>query len=221
MWSGAIDISLHFHMLLTAAGWPAGQREPNTASLIQTAAQFCAPRGRRFSASSTLINFLTSHSSSFPAVMSSALCPVALLLSKMFDIKMVHCGAERGKHEPLVLHGLGLTWAGVGWAVSPSAAWNDSVSLSHSLHWTQSFSSSLGPAAGQAYGWHVLPGVTPGGWRPFCVGLGSLEKQVVLENSCWMQQEWSVLTHTLNYLLPILTSLLCTPVVCILCAQRR
>lgn len=38
----------------------------------------------------------------------------------------------------------------------------------------------------------------PGGWLPFSVGLGSLEKQVVPDNICWMQQEWSFNTCTLN-----------------------
>lgn len=41
-------------------------------------------------------------------------------------------------------------------------------------------------------------GLCLGGWRPFSVGLGSLEKQVVPENSCWMQQEWSFHTCALN-----------------------
>lgn len=89
--SQEIDISLHFHMLLTAPGWPAGQRQLNTASLIQMPALLCTPRGRCFTPFPTLINFLTRHPSSFPTVMSSTLCPVALLLSngRMFDIKIV------------------------------------------------------------------------------------------------------------------------------------
>lgn len=55
------------------------------------------------------------HSLSFPAVTSSALCPVALLLSngEMFDIKMVPAVLKGGEPEPFVLRGWGLTWPGV------------------------------------------------------------------------------------------------------------
>lgn len=76
------------------AGW--SKREANTASLIQTSALLCTPRGRCFTPIHTLINFLTRHSSSFPAVTSSALCPVAQLLSngEMSDIKMICRGAK-------------------------------------------------------------------------------------------------------------------------------
>ena len=90
-------------MLLTAAGWPAGQRELNTASLIQIPVLLCTPRGRCFTPLPMLINFLVRHSSSFPAVTSSAPCPVALFLSngEMFDIKMVCRGAKGVSLNPL------------------------------------------------------------------------------------------------------------------------
>lgn len=54
------------------------------------------------------------------------------------------------------------------------------------------------PAAGWTYGWHTSPGVMPEGWRRYSVGLGSLEKQVVPENRCWLQQESSSHTCVLN-----------------------
>ena len=90
-----MDISLHFH-ILTPAGWPDGQRELNKASLIQMPALLRTPRGRCFTPFCTLINFPMRHSSSFPPVPSSALCPVAPVLSNggMFDNKIVWRSAE-------------------------------------------------------------------------------------------------------------------------------
>lgn len=56
-------------------------------------------------------------------------------------------------------------------------------------------------------------GLRWGGWRSFSVGFTSLEKQVVPDNSCWNQPEWSYHTCALNFYSPWASRRLSTPVV--------
>ncbi len=101
---------LHFHMPLTAAGRPAGQRESNTVSLPQMAVLLCNLKGRCFTPLLMLINFLMCHSSSFPAVTSSALFPCG---STFISHDVWHqYGSSKGQHEPVVVCCRGLTRPG-------------------------------------------------------------------------------------------------------------
>ena len=105
-------------MLLTAAGWSKQARHSLSDSDDYSTLSVQRQVLHSFP---TLINFLARHSSSFPAVTSSAQCPLALLLSKeeMYDIKMLcHC-AKGSEPEPLVLHDKDLTWSGLSARVQP------------------------------------------------------------------------------------------------------
>lgn len=122
----------------------AGQRN---LSWIQKAVWICTAWGWCFTTFTPFISWRPTLCH-FLQLLSPALFRVAPLLSKIRDC----CS------EPLVLCGLGLTWSGACWAVSQSTAWNDSATLSHFQHWSNSFSPCLGPAAGWAYGWHIAQG---------------------------------------------------------------